>query len=211
MKNKCQNLKNQAQIIFSYLPRLYAKPPTGFRNLGIFSKEVFMKKILLLAAVAIPLLVFAEEKAIGYLGVTTEALTQAMTTALDVEHGVLIKEVVEKSPAEKAGLEKGDVILEVDGEKIVDYAMLKGLVAAKPDEKVKILINRAGKEYTKEAKLGARAKPKFKIQMELPDFEEIKKLMSQGTEELKQELEHLKEELEMLKKELEELKKKIDK
>ena len=134
-----------------------------------------------------------------------------MTTALDVEHGVLIKEVVEKSPAEKAGLEKGDVILEVDGEKIVEYATLKGLVAAKPDEKVKILINRAGKEYTKEAKLGARAKPKFNIQMELPDFEEIKKLMSQGTEELKQELEHLKEELEILKKELEELKKQINK
>lgn len=170
-----------------------------------------MKKILLLAAIAIPLLVFAEEETSGYLGVTTEALSQAMITALDVEHGVLIKEVVEKSPAEKAGLEKGDVILEVDGEKIVDYATLKGLVAAKPDKKVKILINRSGKEYTKEAKLGARAKPKFSIQMELPDFEEIKEFMSQGTNELKLELEHLKEELEILKKELEELKNKINK
>ena len=170
-----------------------------------------MKKILLLAAIAIPLLVFAKEETVGYLGVTTEALSQAMITALDVEHGVLIKEVVEKSPAEKAGLEKGDVILEVDGEKIVDYATLKGLVAAKPDKKVKILINRSGKEYTKEAKLGARAKPKFSIQMELPDFEEIKEFMSQGTNELKLELEHLKEELEILKKELEELKNKINK
>ena len=170
-----------------------------------------MKKILLLAAIGIPLLVFAKEEAIGYLGVTTEALSQAMITALDVEHGVLIKEVVEKSPAEKAGLAKGDVILEVDGEKIVEYATLKGLVAAKPDKKVKILINRSGKEYIKEAKLGARAKPKFNIQMELPDFDEIKELMNRGSEELKLELEHLKEELEMLKKELEELKKQINK
>jgi len=182
-----------------------------FRNLGIFPKEVFMKKILLLAAIAIPLLVFAEEETVGYLGVTTEALSQAMITALDVEHGVLIKEVVEKSPAEKAGLEKGDVILEVDGEKIVDYATLKGLVAAKPDEQVKILINRSGKEYTKKTKLGARAKPKFNIQMELPDFEEIKEFMNQGSEELKLELEHLKEEIEKIKEELEELKNKINK
>lgn len=170
-----------------------------------------MKKILLLAAIAIPLLVFAKEETVGYLGVTTEALSQAMITALDVEHGVLIKEVVEKSPAEKAGLKKGDVILEVDGEKIVEYATLKGLVAAKPDEKVKILIKRSGKEYTKEAKLGARAKPKFNIQMELPDFEEIKKFMNRGSEELKLELEYLKEELEILKKDLEELKKQIKK
>ena len=103
------------------------------------------------------------------------------------------------------------MILEVDGEKIVEYATLKGLVAAKPDEKVKILINRSGKEYTKEAKLGARAKPKFNIQMELPDFDEIKEFMSKGTDELKLELEHLKEELEILKKELEELKKQINK
>jgi len=161
-----------------------------------------MKKILLLTAIAIPLLVFAEEETIGYLGVTTEALSQAMKTALDVEHGVLIKEVAEKSPAEKAGLEKGDVILEVDGAKIVDYATLKGLVTAKPDEQVKILINRSGKEYTKKTKLGVRAKPKFSIQMELPDFDEIKELMNRGSEELKLELEHLKEELEMLIKEL---------
>ena len=170
-----------------------------------------MKKILLLAAIAIPLLVFAKEETIGYLGVTTEALSEAMKTALDVEHGVLIKEIAEKSPAEKAGLKKGDIILEVDGEKIVDYAMLKGLVAAKPDKKIKILFNRSGKEYTKKAKLGVRAKPKFSIQMELPDFEEIKELMSQGTDELKQELEHLKEEIEELKEEIEEIKNKINK
>ena len=89
--------------------------------------------------------------------------------------------------------------------------MLKGLVAAKPDKKVKILFNRSGKEYTKKAKLGVRAKPKFSIQMELPDFEEIKELMSQGTDELKQELEDLKEEVEKIKEELEELKNKINK
>ncbi len=170
-----------------------------------------MKKILLWAAIAIPLLVFAEEETIGYLGVTTEELSEAMMTALDLEHGLLIKDVVENSPAKKAGLETGDIILEIDGNKITNYPALKELVAAKPDEKVKILINRSGKKYTKEAKLGVRAKPKFSIQMELPDFEEIKKLMSQGTEQLKQELERLKEEIEKIKEEIEKLKKKVGK
>ena len=57
-----------------------------------------MKKMLLLATIAIPLLVFAEEKAIGYLGVTTEALSQAMITALDVEHGSLSKRSLKNHP-----------------------------------------------------------------------------------------------------------------
>lgn len=168
-----------------------------------------MKRILILAALILPLFVFADEEQIGYLGVVTEELSETMRTALDVEHGLLIKDVVENSPAEKAGLKVGDVILEIDGDKIVDYSTLKGLVAAKPDKKIKILIKREGKNHTKEAKLDSRPKPKFNVQMELPDFEEIKELMNKGSEEMKEEIEFLKEEIEKLKKELEELKKKL--
>ena len=168
-----------------------------------------MKKILILAAIALPLMVFAEEETIGYLGVITEELSETMMTALDVENGLLIKDVVEKSPAEKAGLEAGDVIIKIDGDKIIDYATLKGLIAANPDKKVKILIKREGKKHTKEATLGSRPKPKFNVQMELPDFEEIKKLMSKGADEIREEIEYLKEEIEKLKQELEELKKKV--
>jgi C-terminal processing protease CtpA/Prc len=173
------------------------------------NKEAFMKKILILAAIALPLLVFAEEETIGYLGVITEELSETMMTALDVENGLLIKDVVENSPAEKAGLETGDVIIEIDGDKIVDYATLKGIIAAKPDKKVKILIKREGKKHTKEAKLSSRLKPKFNVQMELPDFEEIKELMSKGSKEIMQEIDNLKEEIQKLKQELEDLKKKV--
>jgi len=168
-----------------------------------------MKKIFILAVMALPLLVFAEEETIGYLGVITEELSETMMKALDVENGLLIKDIVENSPAEKAGLEIGDVILEIDGDKIVDYATLKALVAAKPDKKVKILVKREGKEHTKEAKLVSRSKPKFNIQMELPDFEEIKELMNKGSKEIMEEIDNLKKEIEQLKQEIEDLKKKI--
>ena len=67
-----------------------------------------MKKLFILAAIALPLLVFAEEETIGYLGVITEELSETMMKALDVEYGLLIKDVVENAPAEKAGLEDGD-------------------------------------------------------------------------------------------------------
>lgn len=168
-----------------------------------------MKKIIILAAIALPLLVFAEEERIGYLGVIIEELSETMMKALNVDYGLVIKDVVEKSPAEKAGLEAGDVIMKIDGDKIVDYATLKKLVAAKPDKKVKILIKRDNKEQIKEATLDSQAKPKFNMQMEIPDFEEIKEMMSKGANEIKEEIEYLKEEIEKLKKELEELKKKV--
>lgn len=169
-----------------------------------------MKKILILAMLALPLLVFAEEEeTIGYLGVITEELSETMMKALDVENGLLVKDVVENSPAEKAGLKTGDVIIEIEGDKIVDYATLKKLVAAKPDKNVKILIKREGKKYTKEAKLTSRPKPKFNIQMELPDFDQIKELMTKGSEEIRKEIDNLKEEIQKLKQELEDLKKKV--
>ena len=169
-----------------------------------------MKKIIILAAIALPLLAFAEEETIGYLGVITEELSETMMKALNVDYGLLIKDVVEKSPAEKAGLETGDIIMKIDGDKIVDYATLKGLIAAKPDKKIKILIKRDAKEQTIEVKLASRTKQRFNVQMELPDFQEFKEMMNKGANEIKEEIEYLKKEIEKLKQELEDLKKKIE-
>jgi serine protease Do len=169
-----------------------------------------MKKTMFLAAVALPLMLFAEEPMIGYLGVITEELSEAMMQALDVENGLLIEDIVEDSPAEKSGLKTGDIIIDIDGDKIHDYAELKGMIAAKPDQKIKILIKREGKTYTKDVTLSSRPKPKFNIQMELPDFEELKELMNKGSEEIMQEINKIKDEIDQLRKELEDLKKKVN-
>jgi len=104
-----------------------------------------MKKILIIA-IAIPLLLFAKEETIGYLGVGIAELSEAMKMALDIEHGILVDKVYEESPAEKAEIKVGDIIFEIDAEKITNYETLKQVVAARPNEKVRIQIYRAKKK-----------------------------------------------------------------
>lgn len=55
-------------------------------------------------------------------GITTSTLTKQLADFFGVSggHGILISFISENSPASKAGLKAGDVITEVDGEKIED-------------------------------------------------------------------------------------------
>ena len=68
----------------------------------------------------------------GKLGVAVEALTPAMAKQLglkDASNGVVVRRVEDGSPAANAGIQPGDVILEVDRQPVKDVAGLKGLVA----------------------------------------------------------------------------------
>ena len=66
-----------------------------------------------------------------------------------VEKGAAILEVVSNSPAAKAGLQKGDIIIKLEKEKIQSVAELRyELYKHNPGETIKITYNRNGKEYT---------------------------------------------------------------
>jgi serine protease Do len=58
----------------------------------------------------------------GYLGVMIQSVDETLAAALDLESadGVLVSEVVENSPAETAGLQRGDLILSVNGRSVDD-------------------------------------------------------------------------------------------
>ena len=72
-----------------------------------------------------------------------------ITVPNGVEKGVAILEVVSPSPAEKAGLQKGDIIIKLEKEKIQSVAELRyELYKHNPGETIKITYNRDGKEYT---------------------------------------------------------------
>ncbi|MGC4106913.1 MAG: PDZ domain-containing protein [Thermomicrobiales bacterium] len=60
----------------------------------------------------------------GYLGVGSQGVTPAMAKALRLpdNNGVLVANVEPDSPAAKAGLQPGDVILSLDGRKVGDAA-----------------------------------------------------------------------------------------
>ena len=83
----------------------------------------------------------------GYLGVRFQPLTAdlAKSFGLDSDKGALIASVDKDTPAEKAGLKAGDVILEYDGKPINEGSELPRYVAATPvDKKVNIVIFRDG-------------------------------------------------------------------
>jgi len=93
----------------------------------------------------------------GWLGVTVQALNQELADSfgLDSTHGALVNEVIKDSPADKAGLERGDIIVEYDGKRVDELNDLPRLVAATPvGETVRVKIFRDGKERTVKVEIG---------------------------------------------------------
>jgi serine protease Do len=81
----------------------------------------------------------------GWLGVTIQNLTPDLAKQFNLkeEKGVLIGDVVEGGPAEKAGLQRGDVIVEFDGKKIEEPTQLRNIVAnTTPNKEIKLKIIR---------------------------------------------------------------------
>ena len=93
----------------------------------------------------------------GWLGVTVQALNKELAESFDLDttHGALVNEIIEDSPADKAGLKRGDIIVEYDGKQVDELNDLPRLVAATPvDETVKVKVFRDGKERTINVKIG---------------------------------------------------------
>ncbi|MGC9337685.1 MAG: trypsin-like peptidase domain-containing protein [Candidatus Cloacimonadia bacterium] len=92
----------------------------------------------------------------AYLGILPQAISPDIQKTLDLPSlkGVLIAKVEEDTPAEKAGLKRGDIIIEFDGQP-VDNADKFRLMVANADigKTVEIKILRDGKELIKKATL----------------------------------------------------------
>lgn len=95
----------------------------------------------------------------GYLGIVPENLSPEIKKALKYPHetGVYVKRVEGKTPADKAGLAEGDIILKLDNQEIKDVNVLRRIVAKmNPSEKVKVTVWRNGKEKNLTVVLGKR-------------------------------------------------------
>lgn len=83
----------------------------------------------------------------GYLGVYIQDLTQDIAEKMDLEgeEGVLVADIVEDSPADKGGLEDGDLIISFDGKEVEDANQLKMMVAkTEPGKRIDLKIIRDG-------------------------------------------------------------------
>ena len=95
----------------------------------------------------------------GWLGIQLQEVTTEIAAALGLKNrtGVLVAEVLDETPAAKAGIENGDVILELDGNKVSGPNDLSRRVAQfAPGEKVKVRVLRDESEKVLNVTLGER-------------------------------------------------------
>ena len=107
---------------------------------------------------------FSFDGAGGYLGVQTEEVTKENFSRFGLREvrGVAVADVVEGSPAQTAGLQKGDVIIRVNGDEITSSRKLTRLIGEiSPDHTAKITVSRGGSERDINVTLGRRPEPKF--------------------------------------------------
>jgi serine protease Do len=93
----------------------------------------------------------------GWLGVSIQEVTPELAKSFDLKEkkGALVAQVVSGSPAEKVGIEQGDVIIEFDGKEIADSKDLPRIVASTPVGKaVTIKLSRNGKVLDRQVKIG---------------------------------------------------------
>jgi len=87
----------------------------------------------------------------GYLGVVIQEMTPELAKSFGLEEhkGILVAEVSKNSPAEKAGMKQGDVIVEFNGKTVEKISPFRNSVALKkPGSKQKITVLRNGKRKT---------------------------------------------------------------
>ena len=169
----------------------------------------------------------------AWLGVSTEKLTDQLRQFFSVPEylGVLIKEVVEDSPAEKFGLKAGDIIIQVEKKEIEDSRdLMRAINRFDPGEEVEVKVIRDKKEQIIKVTLG-EGKGHFRhhysfepdrfefyapdIEIEIPEmdfeipeieFKELEELNEKMREEFEQHSDRLNEELEELNEELKRIK-----
>lgn len=82
----------------------------------------------------------------AFAGIVTQELSDGLKSYFKVEGGALVSEVVEKSPAEKAGLKAGDIIVKIGKEEVDDAGDVSEAIRdSDPEETVDFHVIREGK------------------------------------------------------------------
>lgn len=163
----------------------------------------------------------AQDEETGYLGVQVQNLTRSLKRAMDLEgvDGALVNDVEDGSPADDAGVRKGDVIVRVGRTDTPGASELtRAIRKMKAGEKTSLTVVRDGDRKTLSVTLGSRPdEDRYEIRIPrrgrwIPDENDMppgmymfrhQQEMKQQVEELREEIQKLTEEIRALRHELE--------
>jgi serine protease Do len=95
----------------------------------------------------------------GFIGVLLTDVTPAFQNSLNlsVAHGALVQEVRPHSPAERAGLQPYDVIVEVEGREVItNEELIRDISSRQPGSVARLEVVRDGRRHTLPVKLAER-------------------------------------------------------
>jgi len=164
-----------------------------------------------------------------YIGVSLIDVSEALAASLGGdEHGVLVNEVEKDSPAEKAGIKPGDLVVAVDGEKVYDAGDVQELIRDhEVDEIARLDVIRDKKAQSFEVTVDVRDDGFYsggpyilnlpdlpKLDLNAPKMKGLYRSLDFGSggfdaREFQKEMEELRENLKELQEELGEIKKKM--
>jgi serine protease Do len=75
---------------------------------------------------------------------------------MELSSGIMIGEVVNDSPAERAGIQSGDIIMAIDGIPVEDARDLARLIRSKANKSVELAVKRESQTITVFATIGTR-------------------------------------------------------
>lgn len=105
----------------------------------------------------------------GWVGIEAQDITPQLAESFKLSHtqGSLIAGVLANSPAEKAGLKPGDILLEINGNRVSDSSSMLNLIAGlQPNQNATLKVARNQKELNVEVIIGKR--PTFQQTMRPP-------------------------------------------
>jgi serine protease DegQ len=98
----------------------------------------------------------------GWIGAGVQELTPELAESFKLGEikGVLVTEVVRRSPADQAGIKTGDILTTIDNHAIDNWsAMLETVANLPPGKAVPIQLMRSGEAISLQVKIGKRPKP----------------------------------------------------
>jgi C-terminal processing protease CtpA/Prc len=141
--------------------------PCGKERRAMWSNAERLGGVILMVSVAFVTLTGAcYAKGDAWLGVVLQPLSEELKEAMDIDRdveGVLVSDIVDKSPADEYGLEDGDIITAIDDEEVDSVReAINAIKMLSPGDEIEVAVVRDGKEKKIiEVELGERKQVKM--------------------------------------------------